>query len=124
MTRSHLQSSSFFLGRSQFLPTEKTVRLGELNVESVCTRFKLEGPMRKKKRKKLHGTVEKVIKPIIPGEPEKAQIGIEKADELYREIRIENVLTDEHGEEVRLKRGAEVEVVVEADSDATMKKPD
>ncbi len=80
--------------------------------------------MRKKKRKKLHGTVEKVIKPIIPGEPEKAQIGIEKADELYREIRIENVLTDEHGEEVRLKRGAEVDVVVEADSDATMKKPD
>lgn len=81
--------------------------------------------MRKRKRKKLHGTVEKVIKPIIPGEPEKAQIGIEKADELYREIRIENVLTDEHGEEVRLKRGAEVDVVVEADSDATiMKKPD
>jgi hypothetical protein len=78
----------------------------------------------KKKRKKLRGTVEKVIKPTLPGEPEKAQIGIEKADDLYREIRIENVLTDENGDQVRLKRGAEVDVIVEADTDATTKKPD
>jgi hypothetical protein len=91
----------------------------------LCARrFVLEGPLNKKKRKKLRGTVEKVIKPIIPGEPEKAQIGIEQADELYREIRVENVLTDEHGDNVSLKPGAKVDVVVEADSDATMKKPD
>ena len=78
----------------------------------------------KKKRKRLRGTVEKVIKPTLPGEPEKAQIGIEKADDLYREIRVENVLTDENGDEVGLKPGAEVDVIVEADSDATTKKPD
>jgi len=79
---------------------------------------------KKKKRKVLHGTVEKVIKPTLPGEPEKAQIGIEKADDLYREIRVENVLTDENGEKVHLKPRAEVDVIVEADTDATTKKPD
>jgi predicted DNA-binding antitoxin AbrB/MazE fold protein len=83
------------------------------------------GPaMRKKKRKKLHGTVLKVLKPIVPKEPEKAEISVHEADDLYREIRIENVLTDENGEKVRLKPGAEVDVVLEADTDATTKKLD
>jgi hypothetical protein len=75
-----------------------------------------------KKRKKLHGTVNKIIKPIVPSEPEKAQVDIEGADDLYREIRIENTLTDEHGEEGRLKEGAPVDVSIEADTDATLKK--
>ena len=78
----------------------------------------------KKKRKKLRGTVQKVHKPVLPNEPEKAEISVEGADELYREIRIENVLIDENDEKVRLKSGAEVDVVVEADTDATTKKPD
>lgn len=76
-----------------------------------------------KKRKKLPATVNKIIKPIVPSEPEKAQIDIEGADDLYREIRIENALTDDHGEEVRLKEGAQVDVNIEADTDATLKKP-
>jgi hypothetical protein len=70
----------------------------------------------------LPGTVEKIIKPPHPNEPEKAQISIEGADDLYREIRIENSLTDENGGAVRLKKGAEVEVTVEADKDATTPK--
>lgn len=77
-----------------------------------------------KKRKKLQGTVQKVINPTIPSQPEKAQIGIEGADELYREIRIENVVTDDKGEQARLKAGAQVDVIVEADSSATLKKPE
>ena len=77
-----------------------------------------------KKRRKLRGTVEKVIKPIVPGEPERAEIAIEEAEDLYREIRVENVVTDEKGEKARLKRGAQVDVVVEADSNATIKKPE
>ncbi len=77
-----------------------------------------------KKRRKLPGTVEQVIKPVVPSEPEKAQIGIEGADHLYREIRIENTVTDEKGEKARLKPGAHVDVTIEADSDATMKKPE
>jgi hypothetical protein len=69
----------------------------------------------------LPGTVEKIIQPAKPGEPEKAQISIEGGDDLYREIRIENTLTGENGG-VRLKKGAEVEVTVEADPRATESK--
>jgi len=67
----------------------------------------------------LPATVEKLIKPMTPGDPEKAQIAIEGADHLYREIRIENMLIDENGGKVRLKQGVEVEVTVEAPPAAT-----
>jgi hypothetical protein len=67
----------------------------------------------------LPGTVEKIIKSPFPSEPEKAQIAVEGADHLYKEIRIENALTDENGEKVQLKPGAEVKVTVEAEPDAT-----
>ena len=76
------------------------------------------------KKKVLRGTVQKVIQPISVSESEKAQIGIEEAEDLYREIRIENELSDETGEKVHLRPGAHVDIVVEADSSATMKKPD
>jgi hypothetical protein len=41
---------------------------------------------------------------------------------LYKEIRIENTLKDEKGNEVSLKQGAEVEVTVEAEKEATTPK--
>lgn len=64
----------------------------------------------------LPGTVEKVIQPHPnSGEPEKAQIAVEGADHLYREIRVPNTLVDENGRKVKLKEGAEVEVKIEAD---------
>lgn len=68
----------------------------------------------------LQATVEKIIKPPTPGMPEKAQIAVEGADHLYREIRIENTLTDENGDKVRLKPGADVEVTIEAESGSTV----
>jgi protein involved in polysaccharide export with SLBB domain len=68
--------------------------------------------------------VDKIIKPTYPGEPEKAQISVEGADHLYKEIRIENTLTDENGEAVRLKPGAAVEVTVQAEPEATTAKGD
>jgi hypothetical protein len=80
--------------------------------------------MSKSRRKKLRGTVQKVLKPIDPRELEKAEISVEEADDLYREIRVENVLIDENGEKARLKPGAEIDVILEADTDATTKKPD
>jgi uncharacterized protein YfaS (alpha-2-macroglobulin family) len=70
----------------------------------------------------LPGTVEKIIKSPHPSEPEKAQIAVDGADELYKEIRIVNNLVDENGDEVRLKQGAKVEVTVEADPHATVPK--
>jgi uncharacterized protein YfaS (alpha-2-macroglobulin family) len=75
--------------------------------------------MRKKPKATEPGTVQKVIKPYLPDQPEKAEIKIPSADDLYREIRIENTLTDEKGEEVKLKPGADVDVSVEADINAT-----
>ncbi len=71
----------------------------------------------------LPGTVERVIRPIDPKQPDKAQITVQGADDLYREIRIDNTLTTENGEEVSLKVGAHVEVTVEADPKATTTKP-
>jgi hypothetical protein len=75
--------------------------------------------MPKKPKTTLPGRVEKIIKPPVPSEPEKGQIEINGADELYKEIRIENKLTDDKGDEVRLKEGADVDVTVEAEPEAT-----
>ena len=68
----------------------------------------------------LPAIVEKIIK--VPGTPEKAQVAVEGADHLYREIRIENTLTDENGDKVRLKPGAEVQITVEAEAKDTTPK--
>jgi len=67
----------------------------------------------------LPATVEKVIPAIRPTDPDKVQISVEGAEELYREIRVENVLQDEDGNAVALKEGAEVEVTIAADPEAT-----
>jgi hypothetical protein len=72
----------------------------------------------------LPGTVEKIIPPTQPGAPEKAQISVDGAEELYKEIRIENTLQDVKGNEVALKDGAEVEVTIAADREATTPKQD
>lgn len=72
----------------------------------------------------LPGTVEKIIKPLHPSMPEQAQIVVEGAAELYREIRIENTLTDKDGEKVKLKPGTDVEVTVEAPADEAIPQSD
>ena len=68
--------------------------------------------MKNKKKPKITrpGTVEKIIKSPFPQVPEKAEIAVEGADHLYREIRIENTLEDENGNQVKLKAGAQVAV--------------
>ena len=76
------------------------------------------------KRRRMRGKVQKLIRPANPAQAEKAEVHINEADDLYREIRVENVLKNEEGEEVSLKPGAEVDVIVEAYSNATIKKPD
>jgi hypothetical protein len=68
----------------------------------------------------LAGTVEKIIH--TPGAPDKAQIAVEKADDLYREIRIENVLHTDQGETVALKPGADVDVTIAAAEEAVVRK--
>jgi hypothetical protein len=63
----------------------------------------------------MPGTVDKIIPSPRPSRPEQAQIAVEGADHRYRDLRIENTLTDEHGDDVKLKKGAHVEVTVTAE---------
>jgi hypothetical protein len=77
-----------------------------------------------KRRKRLHGTVKKVIKSVIPSEEEKAQIDVHEGDRLYREIRIDNVVVDDSGQKDKLKEGEPVDLIIETNSDPNLKKPD
>ena len=85
----------------------KSARIAEQNLEAARIR---------QPRTVIPGTVEKLIPSPPPNQPEKAQIAVE-GDHGYRDLRIENSLTDEHGDEVKLKKGAHVEVAVAARPD-------
>jgi hypothetical protein len=76
--------------------------------------------MQKKPKAKKPGTVRKVIKSIVPSQPEKAEIVVHGADDLYKDSRIENKLIDSEGKKVKLKPNAPVEVTVEADEKNTV----
>lgn len=84
------------------------------------------GSMKASRKRKpavtLPGTVEKIIPTPYPSEREKAEISVDGADALYREIRIENTLQDEEGKEVGLNPGAQVEVTIEAEPHETSPK--
>jgi hypothetical protein len=84
----------------------RSVRIAELNLDT--TRIPEDPSVT------LPGTVDKIIPSSCPSQPEKAQISVGGADRGYQNLRIENMLTDEHGEDVRLKKGAHVDVTVTA----------
>ena len=69
----------------------------------------------------LSGTVDKII-PANSFEDEKAQISVEDAEHLYREIRVDNTLKNSDGKDVSLKVGAHVDVTIEVDKDAVLPK--
>ena len=74
-----------------------------------------------KKRKKLTGTVKRIIKPLGHHEPEKAEVDINEADPLYREIRVENVVEDDHGKKTRLQEGEGVDLIIEVEHGTSSK---
>jgi hypothetical protein len=59
--------------------------------------------------------VDKIIPSPRPNKPEQAQIAIDGAEPRHRDLRIDNTFTDEHGDDVKLKKGAQVEVTVTAE---------
>jgi hypothetical protein len=63
----------------------------------------------------MAGTVDKIIASPRPSQPEQAQIAVDGADHRCRYLRIDNALTDEHGDDVKLEKGAHVEVTVTAE---------
>lgn len=62
----------------------------------------------------LPGKVQRIIAPLVPGDLEKAEISVDGADNLYCEIRIEDTMTNAHGEIVSLRPGAVVNIIIEA----------
>ena len=65
----------------------------------------------------MPGTVDKIIPSSRPTRPEKAQIAVDGAERRHRDLRIDNALVDEHGDDVKLRKGAHVEVTVAAKDD-------
>jgi hypothetical protein len=82
----------------------KSARIAELNLDTAR--------ISKQPRTVMPGFVHKLI-PSSPSQPEKAQISV-LGDHGFRELRIENTLADEHGEKVKLKKGAHVEITIAA----------
>jgi DNA-binding NarL/FixJ family response regulator len=76
------------------------------------------GPSAPRAKMIKQGTVRSVIRSLDPMEPEKAEITVHGADPLYREIRLENALRDDQGNEVRLVADQRVEVIIQADPNA------
>jgi hypothetical protein len=62
----------------------------------------------------LLGLVQKIFPAIEPGNPDKIQILVKGAEDLYREIRIDNLFQDSEGSFVNLKVGDEVEIAISA----------
>jgi hypothetical protein len=86
----------------------KSARIAEQNLDAAR--------IPEQPRTVIPGTVEKLIPSPRPNQPEKALIAI-RGDHGYRDLRIENSLTDEHGDEVKVKKGAHVEITVAATPD-------
>jgi hypothetical protein len=92
----------------------RSARIAELNLDA--------GRIPEHPSATMPGTVSRIVSSPGPKQPEKAQIAVDGADRGYRDLRIENVLTDEHGDDVRLKKGAEVEITVTAESHVDRRK--
>jgi len=86
----------------------RSARIAELNLD--MTRI------RERPSITLSGTVDKIIAPSRPSEPEKAQIAVEGAKRPHRDLRVESTLTDEHGDDAKLKKGSHVEITVTDES--------
>jgi hypothetical protein len=87
----------------------KSARIAALNLDT--------SRIRERPKTVMPGTVDRLIRSTCPSRPEKAQISIKGADHGYRDLRFENSLIDEHGDEVKLKKGAHVEITVVAKPD-------
>src|ERR1700681_3246138 len=84
----------------------RSARIAALNLDTTR--------IREQPSTTMPGTVDKIIPSPSPSQPEKAQIAVDRSDHRHRDLRIENTLTDEHGDDASLKKGAQVEVTVTA----------
>jgi hypothetical protein len=87
----------------------KSARITQRNLDAgrIAERPRTTMPLR---------TVDKIIPSRRPRQPEKVQTAVDGAAYRYRNLRIENSLTDQHGDETKLKKGAHVEVTLAAEA--------
>jgi hypothetical protein len=93
--------------------------LGELIARKEQRRFKQHPKLiwqRNRPWKTVPAHVNKVVKPGFADQLEKVEILITGADDLFREIRIENKFTGVDGGTVALTNGAHVDVTFEAET--------
>jgi hypothetical protein len=91
--------------------------MSELIARKEQRRFQEHPPLvwhRNHPSRTLAAVVNKILTPQLHQQSEKVEIALSGADELFREIRMENVLTTVDGKPVALKNGAQVEVTFEA----------
>jgi len=84
----------------------RSARIAELNLD---TNRAVEAPSTS-----MPGKVRKIIPQSDLQKTEAAEISLVVPDKRYGDFRIENTLTDEHGDDVKLKKGGRVEVTVTA----------
>jgi hypothetical protein len=80
----------------------RSARIAELNLDAAR--------IPERPSTTMSGTVDRIIPSPRPSQPKQANIIVDVPDKRYRDLRIENTLTDEHGDDVSLKKGAQVEV--------------
>ena len=90
----------------------KSARITELNLETARIPEEPSITMLGTVDNRLRLRVRQVIPSLGPSQPEKAQIAVEVTDHRHRDLRIENKPTDEHGDDVKLRKGAQVEATV------------
>ena len=71
--------------------------------------------------KTVSGAAQKIIKNIYLNHRDNVEIALAEAEDLFREIRIENTFTAVDGQPVALKQGARVDVTFEANPEDTVK---
>ncbi len=76
---------------------------------------------RNKPWKTVPAVVNKLVKSVLPDEPDKVEISITGAEHLFREIRIENTFTSVDGRSVALTSGVHVDVTFEAETGTNKK---
>jgi hypothetical protein len=93
--------------------------LSELLARKEQRRFKQHPSLvwqRNKPWKTLPAVVNKTVKSRLPGQPEEVEISISGAQDLFREIRIENSFTNVDGRLVELASGVHLDVTFEAET--------
>jgi hypothetical protein len=86
----------------------RSARIAQLNLDTARTPEQPSATMA--------GTVDKIIPSSRPNQLEQAQIAIDGAERRHRDLRIDNTFTDEHGDDVKLKKGAGVKITVTAEA--------